>query len=58
MQHSRIGRPRGVPTVFWTKAEIEVVRDAIEDIAKKLPRRTVHAIIKMMLRIESENEYE
>lgn len=50
---NRIGRPPGTPTVFWTKAEREAAREIMDDLAKKFPRRTLRAVVQMMLRIES-----
>ena len=48
-----MGRPRGKgPTVFWTHAERSLVRQALDDLLVKLPRRKLRSIVEMMKRME------
>jgi len=48
------GRPGGKgPTMFWTAKERALVRAALNDLVRKIPRHTQRAIISLMLRMES-----
>jgi len=54
---SRMGRPPGKPTIYWTRDEREAIRKVMDDLRKKMPHRTVRSIAQMMIRIE-DGEFE
>jgi len=39
--------------MFWTAKERALVRAALNDLVRKIPRHTQRAIISLMLRMES-----
>jgi len=52
------GRPPGKgATVFWTEAERNILREAMIELALKLPHRTTRSVIEMMKRID-DGEFE